>query len=50
MVIKVVHKGQGLVFRIEPDILVRVPDMKEESLLAELLAGQTYLGEVIWAS
>ena len=48
LVIRLVHKGQELVFRIGPDILVRVPDMKEETLLAELLERQPYLGEVIW--
>ena len=48
LVIRLASKGQDLVFRIDPDILVRVPDMKEEILLAELLASQPYLGEVIW--
>lgn len=48
LVIRLVHDGQELVIRIDPDILVRVPDMKEEILLAELLEGQPYLGEVIW--
>ena len=48
LVIRLVHKGQELIFRIDPDILVRAPDMKEEILLAELLARQPYLGEVIW--
>lgn len=48
LVIRLVHKGQELVFRIGPDTLVRVPDMKEETLLAELLERQPYLGEVIW--
>lgn len=48
LVIRLVHDGQELVIRIDPDILVRVPDMKEEILLAELLERQPYLGEVIW--
>lgn len=48
LVIRLVHQGQDLVFRMDADILVTVPDMKEEILLAELLASQPYLGEVIW--
>jgi hypothetical protein len=46
--IRLVHKGQELVFRITLDIPVRVPDMKEKILLAELSERQPYLGEVIW--
>lgn len=48
LVIRLARKGQDLVFRIDPDILVRVPDMQEEVLLAQLLESQPYLGEVAW--
>lgn len=48
LVIRLVGKGQELVFRIDPDITAIVPDTKEEAILSELLAKQPYLGEVIW--
>ena len=48
LVIKLAERRQDLVFRIDPDITAIVPDTKEEAILAELLARQPYLGEVLW--
>ncbi|MHB8993436.1 MAG: transposase [Chloroflexota bacterium] len=48
LVIRLAGKGQDLVFRIDPDILARLPDTKEEVSLAQLLESQPYLGEVVW--
>lgn len=48
LVIRLAGQGQDLVFRIDPDILARLPDRKEEVCLAELLESQPYLGEVVW--
>jgi hypothetical protein len=48
LVIRLALKGQDLVFRIDPDILARIPDTQEEIILAELLTKAPYLGEVIW--
>lgn len=48
LVIKLAGQGQDLVFRIDPDILARLPGRKEEVCLAELLEAQPCLGEVSW--
>ncbi len=50
LVIGLANRGQDLVFRIDPDILARLPDTttEEEVVLAELLDAAPYMGEVIW--
>jgi hypothetical protein len=48
LVIRLAGRGQELLFRIDPDITAIAPDTGEELILAELLARQPYLGEVVW--
>lgn len=48
LLIRLVLKGQDLVFRIDADILVRAEGTRDEELLEVVLAQQAWLGEVEW--
>lgn len=48
LVIQLAQKGQDLVFRIDADILARIPGTEQEVILAKLLDEASYLGEVVW--
>ena len=48
LLIRLVRKGQELVFRIDADILVKAEGKDSEELLGAVLAEQAWLGEVVW--
>ena len=48
LIIGLARKGQDLVFRIDADIKVTPDGMSSDVLLADALAGQSWLGEVVW--
>lgn len=48
LLIRLAQRAQEFVIRLDADILVERLSMYTEHLLAELLAQQLWLGEVIW--